>query len=159
VVDTDGTIIRLFDEKYWSYHLGIRGADSENWRHDKRSIGIEIVNIGPVWKHPDGMLYEDYTHRRTYGEDDIVLGKNRDADGGVKFPDIQMDSVIQLVNWLMIQYDIPRKMIRNPMECNIPQARELKGVCYHQTFRIDKYDMGVAFAETRFRNECRLETV
>ena len=159
VVDTDGKVIRLFDEKYWSYHLGIKGADSENWRHDKRSIGIEIVNIGPVWKQEDGMLYEDYTHRRTYGEDDIVLGKNRDADGGVKFPGVQIDNVIRLVNWLAMQYDIPRKMVQNPQAFQLPGKKDFKGVIYHQTYRRDKYDLGVAFPLKRFQNECRLESV
>ena len=98
LVGADGTIYRLFDELYWAHHIGIKGRDSENNRHDKRSIGIEIVNIGPVWFKRGKWV--DYLGK-AHPENQIVRGRNRDAEGGVVFPGAQVDSVCILVNWLL----------------------------------------------------------
>jgi len=47
IIDKEGPkfIVKLFDEKYWSYHLGISGPECKDWKNDKRSVGIEIVNL------------------------------------------------------------------------------------------------------------------
>jgi len=48
VLDRAGVLYEIFDPRCWAHHLGIPGAASENYRHDQRSIGIEIVNVGPL---------------------------------------------------------------------------------------------------------------
>lgn len=42
IIDTVGPkfIVKIFDEKYWSYHLGISGLECKDWKNDKRSIGM-----------------------------------------------------------------------------------------------------------------------
>lgn len=144
VLDTDGKIYRLFDERYWSYHIGVRGRDAENWFHDKRSIGIEVVNIGPVWNR--GGVWKDYVGK-TYNPSQIVQGSNRDAQGGVKFPEVQMVALAGLMNHLMMKYDIPRQIPRDFMSFQLPALRRFEGVVSHQNFRTDKYDMGIAFVQ------------
>jgi LysM repeat protein len=49
IVDTDGTIYELFDPSCWAYHLGVKGTKG---LHDKRSVGIEIANVGPLKPSP-----------------------------------------------------------------------------------------------------------
>jgi hypothetical protein len=51
-VDFDGKIYRAFDDKYWAYHLGLKTAN--NVELNKKSIGIEICNYGPLTKTKDG---------------------------------------------------------------------------------------------------------
>lgn len=43
ILDRDGTVYQMFDERFWAYHTGSGKVN------DKRSIGIEIVN----WGHLD----------------------------------------------------------------------------------------------------------
>ena len=52
VVDPDGTIHEFFDPRYWAYHLGVPGSASDGYRHDRRSIPIEIANVGPLKTDP-----------------------------------------------------------------------------------------------------------
>jgi len=159
IVDKEGPkyIVKLFDEKYWSYHLGIKELGySNNWANDKRSIGIEIVNIGPVWLK-DGM-WRDWT-KRTYPENSIVRGKNRDADGGVVFPDEQVEAVCRLVNHLCNKWDIPRQVPKDKTAFQLPEIGEFKGIVAHQMFRQDKYDMGVVWPWDKMIERCKLDEV
>jgi len=156
LVDTNGDIRRLFDEKFWAPHLGIRGEHSQNNRHDKRSIGIEIVNIGPVWNRNG--KWTDYTGR-AWSADRVVPGENRDAHGGAAFPPAQVEAVCALVNWLLAQYRIPRRIPADFFSCRLPAMRDYKGVATHQMFRADKYDLGPAFPFRQLIAECGLQTV
>ena len=52
IVETDGTIYELFDPKCWAYHLGLEGANFQNGKHDRRSVPIEIVGVGPLRLDP-----------------------------------------------------------------------------------------------------------
>lgn len=47
VVDRGGNIYNLFDDKYWSYHLG-SNCIGTNSTMSKQTIGIEISNYGPL---------------------------------------------------------------------------------------------------------------
>lgn len=44
--DFDGHTLRVFEEKYWAHHLGLRYAS--NRKLNAESIGIEICNLGPL---------------------------------------------------------------------------------------------------------------
>lgn len=156
LVDTNGVIRRLFDERFWAPHLGVKGVHSQNNRHDKRSMGIEIVNIGPVWNR--GGKWVDYTGR-TWSADRVVPGKNRDAHGGVAFPAAQVGAVCALVNWLLMEYRIPRRIPADFISCRMPAMREFRGVATHQMFRADKYDLGPAFPFRQFVEQCGLEQI
>ena len=164
IIDKEGPkyIVKLFDEKYWSYHLGIKDEKlSKNWINDKRSIGIEIVNIGTVWNE-DGQ-WRDYVQRMkkvgSTPEQDIVKSKNRDADGNVKFPEKQVDAVCDLVNYLCDKWNIPRQVPKDKMSVQLPQITEFKGITTHQMFRQDKYDMGVAWPWERMIEKCGLQEI
>ena len=158
IIDTKGPkyIVKLFDEKYWSYHLGIKGVECKDWINDKRSIGIEIVNIGPVFFKDNS--WKDYVDK-VWTEDSIIKGKNRDADGGVKFPDGQVEAVCQLVNFLCNKWNISKKVPKDKMSLQLPQMTNFKGIVTHQMFRQDKYDMGVSWPWSKMIELCGLEEV
>jgi len=46
VVERNGTIYRVFDERMWAYHLGLK--TNFNQQSNKRSIGIEIASEGAL---------------------------------------------------------------------------------------------------------------
>lgn len=158
IIDKEGPkyIVKLFDEKYWAYHLGIKGRESRNWFNDKRSIGIEIVNIGTVnkvngqWKNYVGKVCPP---------EQVVEGKNRDAGGNVKFPNEQVDAVCDLINYLCHKYDIPKQVPKDKMANQLPAIHNFKGIVTHQMFRDDKYDMGVAWPWDKVIEKCGLQEV
>ncbi len=154
-------IIKLFDEKFWAYHLG-QAEFCNNRGNDKRSIGIEIVNIGPVWLK-DG-IWRDYYQRRdgkgSTPEQSIIKGEHRDAQGGVKFPDEQVIAVCNLVNFLCDKWNIPRRVPKDKMLFQLPALNNFKGITAHMMFRRSgKYEMGPAWPWEKIKELCRLEEV
>ncbi|MEW6568320.1 MAG: N-acetylmuramoyl-L-alanine amidase [Chloroflexota bacterium] len=123
IVDRDGTITQMVPEFYGAYHVtcyGIRAAclpdcpicdDAqgrliEPWR---RSIGIEIVNIGPVRGRPgdfqdrngrpfEGLVFTDYlaSWRYRYWED---------------YPEAQIAALRVLVLDIMQRWNIPLERV------------------------------------------------
>jgi len=156
IVDLAGPkhIIKLYEDKYWSYHLGIK-TDPDHLQ-DKRSIGIEIVNIGPAW-YRDGKWF-DYVGKQ-WSESEIIAGTNRGADGGVRFPDEQVEAVCRLVNELCDRYGIPKRVPMDKMSCRLPQINKFSGITTHQMFRKDKYDLGPAWPWEKMMELCGLEEV
>ncbi len=55
IIGRNGTILQLFDPRFWSYHLG-KGALGGNIQQSQMSIGIEISNYGWLIER-DGILY------------------------------------------------------------------------------------------------------
>lgn len=54
VIERDATVFQTFDEQAWAYHLGVAGLVGD--KHDRRSIGIEMVSVGPLTLKPGGIL-------------------------------------------------------------------------------------------------------
>jgi N-acetyl-anhydromuramyl-L-alanine amidase AmpD len=151
ILDTDGVVYEVFPPECWAYHLGIQGAASEGHRHDKRSIGIEIVNPGGLVRRGD-MLYwwpRNYTASwcRVADTGQYVQAKFRGIDYWATFGHAQSVSLIRLVNWLSATHDIPGKIpgedIRGAF--NPAAFAGFRGIASHQNFRADKTDIGPAF--------------
>jgi len=155
VVGRDGKIYQLFDPKYWSYHLGQKDYNN-NWNNDRRSIGIEIVNIGPVWLK-NGKWY-DYVHKE-WPADQIDIKPNKDAGGTVKFTPQQVAATFNLVDWLMTaNTGISRKVWPgDKTQYALPAVNSFNGITTHQQFRRDKYDLGPGWPWARMVTDLRLQ--
>jgi len=157
IVDVDGTVNLCFPKEYWAYHLGVKGASNPGHALDKRTIALEIVNIGPVWLR-DGKWY-DYVGREWPAEN-VVAVPDRDAGGAVKFPRVQVDAVCELVNDILTKVPtIPRQIPKDVFSCQLPALQAFKGVGTHQMFRQDKYDLGPAFPYADLISRCSLKIV
>ena len=151
IVDTDGTIYELFDPSCWAYHLGIQGAAAENWRHDRRSIPIEIVNVGPLRKVDSQLCWWPKNFGQRFcaldEKEKFVQIAYRGFDYFAAFPEVQQKAVADLVGWLSAQFNIPLNLppAAQRGQFNLNFFREWKGVASHQNFRPDKSDLGPAF--------------
>jgi N-acetyl-anhydromuramyl-L-alanine amidase AmpD len=150
VVDPDGTIYELFPPTQWAFHLGIAGTS----RHDRRSIGIEIANVGPLkpssadpnvlnwWPAQWGQRY-----CRRDEADRYIESPYRGMRFFARFPGVQMDAVGALVRQLCAEHGIPRTVApaarRN--EFDLGHFNSFSGVATHANFRADKWDIGPAF--------------
>lgn len=150
VVERDGTIFEVFPPSCWAYHLGIKGGTA----HERRSIGIEIVNVGPLqpaggnaqalnwWPKEWGQQYCSVDDSGKYVECSY-RGKRYFA----AFPDGQVQAVSRLVHRLCDRFNLPRSLPSAPrrLECDHAYFDSYKGIATHANFRPDKWDIGPAF--------------
>jgi N-acetyl-anhydromuramyl-L-alanine amidase AmpD len=149
-VDPDGTIVEFFPPEAWAHHLGIKGTH----RHDRRSIGIEIANPGPLKKDPRnshrlnwwprnwGTPYCDISDEGRY-----VTRSYRGMNYFASMPEEQQHSVGLLVRHLCEQFSIPREasLAARNGDFDPVAFANYKGIASHSNFRKDKWDVGPAF--------------
>lgn len=151
LVGTNGSIYQLFDPSHWAYHLGIMGSGGT---HDRRSIGIEIVNVGPLKRAGENgtVLYwwlKDWKTRWCHLNDNskYLESTYRGIDYFATYPEEQMAAVVELVHHLCDRFDIPREIppTDRQQEFDATYFNTFEGVASHQNFRKDKWDVGPAF--------------
>lgn len=158
LVDTDGSIFECFPPEYWAYHLGVSGPESAGWRHDKRSIGIEIANVGSLridaqnpqqlnwWPNNFGTKYCTLAESTRY-----VAAPFRGFSHFASFPSVQCDAVASLVSHLCEELKIPRVLppVAQQTAFDMDFFKSFRGIATHQNFRKDKSDIGPAFPLSR----------
>lgn len=147
VLDTDGTVYQVFDPRCYAFHLGLKGTRA----HDKRSVGIEIANVGPLKKVGDTLMWWPGNFKQRYCRLDetekFVKSKFRGYEYWATYTPAQAEAIGPLVNHICSELGIPREL--PPLD-----KREIfdtsffgnwKGIASHQNFRSDKTDVGPAF--------------
>lgn len=155
VVDLNGTIYEMFPPNAWAYHLGIEPPQNNpQWIHDRRSIGIEIVNPGPLkidkndpkrlnWYPLNfGARWCNLDEKNKY----LQAGYNG-FDYWASFPDDQAAAVRDLVADLCRRFQISTATPPPDKRAVFDPAyfSSFKGVASHQNFRRDKSDIGPAW--------------
>lgn len=146
LVDTDGVIYETYDPKYWSYHLGIKGADG-NHLNDKRSIPIEICNYGPLkldgsilnsWPNDFKSKYCHISQTDTY-----IKADYRGFQYYAAFTELQKVAIGHLVDYLCGKFNIKKVVAdeKKRNECDVPFYSQWKGIATHANFRPDKFDI------------------
>jgi len=150
VVDLDGTIYEVFPPSCWAYHLGIKGGTV----HERRSIGIEIVNVGPLQPAGEDRASLNWWPRawgtKYCGADEsnkFVEAAYRGKRYFAAFPEAQVEAVSGLVRHLCDQFGLERRMpARNQrLDCDPGAFAGYTGIATHANFRPDKWDIGPAF--------------
>ncbi len=152
VIGRSGNIFQLFDDKYWSYHLG-PGASGGNTPMSKSAIGIEISNIGYLTKI-NSNLVSSYSNTDIYCSEaessyyQLLQTPFRKQKYFATFTESQYQSVASLLKVLLQKYpSINKTVIDIPARFDyFPDGAQLKGVVSHINFRQDgKWDIGPGF--------------
>ena len=161
LVDRDGTIYEVFPPEYWAAHLGVKGTRNV---HDRRSIGIEIANVGPLEAAADDRTVLNWWPKRSPGAPDFttpfcradetdryIAVEFRGKRHFASFPEHQVDAVGALVRYLCARFRIPAALPPLPhrYSCDLNGFVSYRGVCSHANFRQDKWDIGPAFGWER----------
>ncbi|MFN3324241.1 MAG: N-acetylmuramoyl-L-alanine amidase [Bryobacteraceae bacterium] len=148
IVDSDATIYEVFDPTRWASHLGIKGTH----RHDRRSIGIELANVGPLKLGPDQQLrWWPNDWRTPYCRLDETARYVRSPYRGIEyfavFPEAQRRATASLVRHLCERFSIPAEVPPRAKRAAFDMAHfaGFSGVATHANFRADKWDIGPAF--------------
>lgn len=137
----DGKILRAFDDRYWSYHLGINGSKSESL--NSKSIGIEICNYGPLKLAKDSRFY-NYVNKPINEKDVVELDEEfRGYKYWEKYTDLQLDSLRKLIIFLKNRWSIEFESgIYNKDWFNYDEKWfNLGGLRTHTQVRKDKFDL------------------
>lgn len=140
IIGIDGKIYQTFEsDKMWAYHL-----KSDKLSTEKRSIGIELMNIGPVGKNLVGQYFDTY-NKKYAGNDVIDLGESwRGFRYFISYPDIQIKSLKDLVNHLCSKHNISNVKIPNFFNYDSNNLLA-KGIAGHISIRPDKTDPHLKF--------------
>ncbi len=153
VIARDGTILKLWSSKYWSYHLG-RGAVGGNTTMSKQTIGIELSNIGFLKKNGNNLV-------SIYSNSDVYCGIDetsfytklttpfRGESHFATYTQKQYTSLILLLKYLTNTYSIPKNFLstaKRHTTLNTNEVQGFNGILSHINFRESgKWDIGEAF--------------
>jgi hypothetical protein len=145
VVDRCGNIYRLFDESFWSYHLG-SSAIGGNAVMSKQSIGIEISNYGPL-KEKDGKFIDAYGNTYTSKAEQVDSVSYRGYNYYAKMTDVQKHALAHLLKYLSEKHGIPLnfKEYTGEVFASPEEAVAYRGVFCHSNVRKDKFDLPPEF--------------
>lgn len=143
VVDRQGNIYNLFDDKYWSYHLG-SGTIGTNSVMSKQTIGIEISNYGPLKLATTGDLLDAYgnVYCNLREKEYYKVSNYRGYAYYATMTEQQEKSVAKLIKYLCKENNIPEIFKENPDEVfkTADEAKSFTGIYYHTSVRKDKFD-------------------
>jgi N-acetyl-anhydromuramyl-L-alanine amidase AmpD len=149
-VDPDGSIAEFFPPEAWAYHLGVKGTH----HHDRRSIGIEIANVGPLRPDPADPAQLNWWPRnwstpycRIDETERYVSQTYRGIHHFATMPETQQLAVASLVRSLCAAFDIPLYADQKARDgvCDLQYFASYRGIASHSNFRQDKWDVGPAF--------------
>lgn len=156
IIDRDGSVYQVFDPRFWAVHIYRHqaGEDAALYELEKQSIGIEIVNLGPLTagtgSKNKNVLYT-YTGKKycTLEETDRYIA--RDWKGKAywqSYTMAQYDSLRVLLAELERDFQIPAKAHPLGERLAVWDTKALlgyRGVTTHCNYRRDKFDVGPAF--------------
>jgi N-acetyl-anhydromuramyl-L-alanine amidase AmpD len=125
--------------------LGIQGSGG---RHDRRSIGIEIANVGPLKKAGNRLNWWPKDFGTEYAGEHVALkSPYRGFNHYAAFPEAQVAAVAGLVHDICERFGIPKTLAgsNRRLEFDPTFFNTYSGVATHANFRKDKYDIGPAF--------------
>jgi N-acetyl-anhydromuramyl-L-alanine amidase AmpD len=147
VIGRNGIIYNLFSPENWAFHLG-PGAVGGNETGSKRTIGIELSNIGGLNQTTQGMQNyygEIYCNNNQYTE--FTAKPFRRFTHFANFTDAQYNSLNILLHYLTSRFQIKRDFL--PPDERFKTADRVKdynGIVSHINYRYSgKEDIGPAF--------------
>lgn len=138
IINKSGQIYEIFNPKYWAYHIGKGSTKADN----QKSIGIELVNVGPLEKKDHKYYWWNGTKEYRGG----IFTCSEEWRGNkyyAAYPIEQMLAVSALVKELCIKFNIP-KIINMTYEYK-KEYLNWNGIVSHHNLRADKSDVSRAF--------------
>lgn len=156
IIGADSKIFECFNPLFWGYHLGLKSPHWENGKHDKRTIGVEICNVGPLIKKADGWLYywpKNYGLKYCHSDEreKYICADWRGMSYHATFSEEQIVSTVELVRDLCSQFNIPPDLSTKKMDYDIEFFKKWTGISCHHNWRSDKFDTGPAFPLNRLK--------
>ena len=159
VVEKNGDIYQCFSAEYWAVHLYIhkeKGLEPPQlYRDEKRSIGIEIVNEGPLTrKFMNGKLVYRWNEGKSIyrgAVKETVKDYRGFGNFWADFTEEQYTSVAMLLKLLKHQFGIPLHFVTSK---DVMDLSKFKGVAAHRNLRKDKSDVSPIWDWNKLEKLC-----
>jgi hypothetical protein len=143
VIDHDGTIFEVFEPGCWAYQFGLAWTPAGRIAFEQRFIGIEIASEGGLTE-ANGRLYAfDRISPKTEKPKHEAFDYGKPYRGYRyfdRYEDAQVDSLIQLIDFLCDRYDIPRLVPDRSFDYHSDHLEDFQGIIGHAMVRRDKSD-------------------
>lgn len=143
LVDRGGRIYELFDDSFWSFHVG-PNAVGGNKIVSQQSIGIEISNYGYLRAAGDVLMTSYSTNEPYCRLDEVEYFDQKSFRGKDYFASMspeQISATAALVKYLCQKYSIPLKFKNDEALFESDEAsRNFAGIFTHANVRKDKFD-------------------
>lgn len=143
LIGNDGTIYEVFDPKFWAWQFGLKWDREKKIKFEKRFIGIEIASEGGIIKKGDYYYCFDRVTNKTRTDKSKIFDYGKDYRGYRyfdRYETAQIDSVIQLVNYLCDSFEISKNIPSNYTEYYGKKLESFEGIVGHSMVRLDKSD-------------------
>jgi N-acetyl-anhydromuramyl-L-alanine amidase AmpD len=143
IIDRDGTIYEVFDPKAWAWQFGLRWPVARKTPFERRFIGIEIASEGGLIESNGNLYCFDRVTDKTKKSREEALDYGKDYRGYRyfdKYETAQMNSLIELLNHLLSEFQIPRVHPDKPLAYYGDWLEKFKGIIGHTMVRKDKSD-------------------
>lgn len=146
IIDREGVIHQIFDEKYWGHHLGIQpqtmrihGSKTTNLRLNQLSIAIELDSWGGLVRR--GEKFYSYTGAEVPKENVVEYPQPyRGFKYFEKYTQAQITALRDLLKHLVAKWGIRSEYNANMFEFNGNAVRGTHGIWTHTSYRPDKND-------------------
>jgi N-acetyl-anhydromuramyl-L-alanine amidase AmpD len=137
IIRGDGQIFRLFDDKFWAHHLGLKTANNTNL--NRASIGIELDSAGQL-KYDKGQYISSFG--KVIPPERVQFYPNgfRGFMYFEKYSDAQIASLKELLLDLGKRYKINLKYSDAIWDMNKDALSGVNGLYAHVSVRKDKSD-------------------
>lgn len=147
IIDRDGNVYQLFDEKYWIHHLGIKQhhlkqfkSKVTNQRLNELSIGIELDNWGGLVKK--GCEWFSYTGSKIDCKNVQEYPQGyRGFYGFEKYTEKQISALKELLQLLTKKHNIKTDHFPQLFDFNEKALKGYHGIWSHTSYRPDKSDV------------------
>lgn len=143
VIDKDGTIYQAFAPEYWAHHLGLKHF--RNTDLNRQSIGIELVNEGPLLKQESGYRWNFSAVNKPGSpyKGEAVNALWRGFEWWAAYTPQQYEALNELIPYLLNKFKLPATMLKSlDFDMTTPDRYT---IYQHCNVRRDKSDISPAF--------------
>ncbi|MBV6442740.1 MAG: hypothetical protein EPGJADBJ_04464 [Saprospiraceae bacterium] len=143
IIDKNGVIHCLFHPKFWAHHLGLK--DGRNIELNRRSIGIELVNEGPLMRNEKGVFWWNLGigSRPARFEGEHVARSWRGYEFWAAYTPQQYEALNELLITLIDLFALKPSLFYS--YDFRPEAPDMATIYSHCNVRKDKTDISPAF--------------
>lgn len=146
IIERDGTILEVFDPKYWAFQFGLKSSDQwnneERYAFEKRFIGIELSSEGGLIENNGNLYCFDRISPKTLKPKKESYDNETNYRGYRYFDNYekaQVDSLISLMNDLFLRFNIEKNVPKDKFDY-YGKLNKFNGVIGHTMVRKDKSD-------------------
>ncbi|MFC1640169.1 N-acetylmuramoyl-L-alanine amidase [Gemmatimonadota bacterium] len=143
LIDRDGTVYQVFDPTAWAFQFGVKWQPARQMKFEQRFIGIELASEGGLTEfngklHCFDRISPKTVKPRTEAFD--YLDHYRGYRYFDRYESVQVDRLVQLINYLCDTYSIARQLPYPPIDYYGERLFDFRGIIGHAMVRRDKSD-------------------